>query len=142
MTRITARRVIAVLSVAATLMVSGVLSASTASAGLDDVPFARVQVRSLTLDGYTGNVLVVARVRCEQKIDGVGTASWSVNVVQDLKAKAKGSIECDGVRHRAVLLLDPKRGRFAPGAVNVTITVIRQGSKFAEVESASFDAVV
>ncbi len=142
MTRFGIRHAVGVALVAATVSTSGLLSAAAASAAIDDVPSARVNIRSITLDGYTGNIVVVARVRCVQKVEGVGTAIWAVNAVQDRKAKASAPIKCDGVRHRSVLQLDPKNGRFHPGEVNMTVTLTRVGSTAAEVGQSSFDAVV
>ena len=128
-------------ALAAVLAVSG-LSATPATAGVDDVPTAKVNVRSIAIDGYTGNIVVRARVKCTQKVKGVGTASWNAKAVQDLRAQATAQIKCDGDRHRSVLQLDPKRGRFHRGDVSITITVTRVGSKLAEVDARSFDTVV
>lgn len=127
---------------AAAVSMSGLLPAATASAGVNDIPSASVTIRSITLDGYTGNIVVVARVRCVRKVEGVGSATWAVNAVQDRKAKASAPIKCDGVRRRSVLQLDPKNGRFHPGEVNMTVTLTRVGSTGAEVGQSSFDAVV
>ena len=125
----------------ATLSMSGI-GMGPAFAGVDDVPTARVKVRSVALDGYTGNLVVKAGVKCTRQVKGVGTASWNVKAVQDLRAQATEQIRCDGVRHRSILQLDPKRGRFHSGLVNLTLTVTRIGSTFAEADSRSFDTVV
>jgi hypothetical protein len=118
------------------------LTAAPASAGVNDIPTARVNVRSIAIDGYTGNIVVRARVKCTRQVKGIGTASWSVKAVQDLRAQATAQIPCNGDRQRSVLQLDPKRGRFHPGQVNMTITVTRVGSTSAEVDSRSFATVV
>jgi hypothetical protein len=126
----------------AVVLAVGGLGAAPVSAGVNDVPSARVNVRSIAIDGYTGNIVVRARVKCTQIVKGVGTASWNAKAVQDLRAQATAQIRCDGDRHRSVLQLDPKRGRFHPGEVSITVTVTRVGSRFAEVDSRSFDTVV
>ena len=120
----------------------GALGAAPATASVNDVPSVRVNVRSIEIDGYTGNIVVRARVKCTRTVKGVGTAFWNAKAVQDLRAQATAQIRCDGDRHRSVLKLDPKRGRFHPGSVSMTITVTRVGSTFAEVDSRSFDTVV
>ncbi|HEX5016899.1 MAG TPA: hypothetical protein VFX15_04875 [Actinomycetes bacterium] len=118
-------------------------SVATARAGAgDDVPNVRVNLRSITLDGYTGNIVVVARVRCTQQVKGVGTASWRATTVQDLRARAKAPIPCDGERHRSVLQLDPRQGRFHHGDVNMSIEQTAEGSKVVEIESRSFTTTV
>jgi len=132
---------LAVATLAVTLSISG-LSAAPARAGVDDIPTVRVNIRSIAIDGYTGNIVVRARVKCTRQVKGVGTASWNVKAVQDLRAQATAQIPCDGDRRRSVLQLDPRRGRFHPGQVNVTVTVTRVGSKTAEVDSRSFDTVL
>ena len=116
--------------------------AATASAATDDVPNVRVKVRSISLDGYTGNVVVVTRVKCTQTVAGVGTASWRVKAVQDLRAQAGATITCDGVRRRATLQLDPKHGRFHPGNLNLTVEQTAVGSRTVEIESSSFSTTV
>jgi hypothetical protein len=116
--------------------------AATASAATDDVPNVRVKIGSITLDGYTGNVVVAARVRCTQTVDGVGTASWHVQAVQELRAQAGAAITCDGVRRRAVLQLDPKHGRFHPGKVNLTVEKTAVGSRTVEIDASSFSTRV
>ena len=114
----------------------------TAAAAADDVPNVRVKIRTISLDGYTGNIVVAARVRCTQKVDGVGSASWNVKAVQDLRARAGAAIECDGVTRRSVLQLDPKHGRFHPGTVNLTVEQTAVGSRFVEIQSSSFSTTV
>ena len=116
--------------------------AGTAAAAADDVPNVRVKIRAISLDGYTGNIVVAARVRCTEKVDGVGSASWNVKAVQELRAHAGAAIKCDGVVRRSVLQLDPKRGRFHPGTVNLTIEQIAVGSRFVEIQSSSFSTTV
>jgi hypothetical protein len=115
---------------------------ATANAATDDVPDVRVTLRSISLDGYTGNIVVVARVRCTPKVDGVGTASWHVKAVQELRAQAGAPITCDGTRRRATLQLDPNRGRFHPGTVNLTVEQTAAGTRIVEIESSSFSASV
>jgi hypothetical protein len=122
----------------ASLLATIALSGTTASAATDDVPDVKVKIRSVTLDGYTGNVVVVARVRCTQTVEGVGAASWGATAVQDLRARASAAIPCDGDRRRAVLQLDPKRGRFHAGTINMSVEQVAIGSTSAEVQSSSF----
>ena len=132
--------VMAVVAVASTTLLSPLTS--TASAAVDDVPTVRVKIGSVALDGYTGNVVVVARVRCTQTVDGIGSASWHVHVVQERRAQAGAPIACDGLRHRATLQLDPKRGRFHPGQVNLTVEQTAIGSRTIEIQSSSFSTTV
>lgn len=129
-----------------TTLVLGVILASTvgfagppalAAAG-DDIPDVKVKVRSVTLNGYTGNIVVRARVKCTQVVSGVGTAAWGASALQDLRASAGEAIECDGEGRRTKLVLDPRKGRFHPGQVGMTIGWTAFGSKAAEAESQSF----
>jgi hypothetical protein len=132
----------AALLVVVTALALSLFTPVHASAAVDDVPEVRVKVRSITLDGYTGNVVVVARVKCTPVVDGVGSASWSVQAVQELRAKASAPIVCDGERRRSVLQLDPKNGRFHRGTVNLTLTQTAAGSQAVEIQSTSFSTEV
>ncbi len=105
-------------------MPSGTALAGTTS----DVPDVRVKLRSVTLDGYTGNIEVRTRVRCTQTVPGVGTASWRTSATQDLKASGSAEITCDGVGRRAKIVLDPSSGRFHPGEVGMTLDYFGVGS--------------
>ena len=114
----------------------------TASAAVDDLPSLRVKVRSITLDGYTGNIVVKARVKCTQQVTGVGSASWGMRAVQELRARDSTSIRCNGEAYRSVLTLDPKAGRFHPGLVNLTQRETARGSMVVEVGVSNFDTVI
>jgi hypothetical protein len=118
------------------------LSTGAASAAVDDVPTVRVKIASTSLDGYTGNVVVFARVRCTPAVAGVGSASWMVQAVQDRRARASAPIPCDGIRHRSELQLDPKRGRFHRGVVQLTVQQQAVGSHTSEISSSSFSVTV
>jgi hypothetical protein len=139
----------AALSIAA-ISIGVPLTAASASAAVmtkvsttvDDVPNVRVTIRSVSLDGYTGNLVVAARVRCTPTVDGVGSASWMAQAVQDLRARASAPIRCDGVRHRSVLQLDPTRGRFHRGVVQMTVQQQAIGSSNVEISSSNFAVTV
>ncbi|MFL6178541.1 MAG: hypothetical protein ACJ74E_01665 [Actinomycetes bacterium] len=130
---------IAVAMLYATLMAP---LAGTAAAAVDDVPTVRVKIRAISLDGYTGNIVVAARVRCTEKVAGVGSASWNVKAVQELRARAGAAIKCDGVARRSVLQLDSKHGRFHPGTVDLTVEQTAVGSRRVEIQSSSFSTTV
>lgn len=126
------------LVVASALLPSGSAFAGTSS----DVPDVKLTLRSVTLDGYTGNIEVRTRVRCTQVVPGVGTASWRTSAAQDLKASGSAEIVCDGVGRRAKIVLDPRNGRFQPGEVGMTIDYFAIGSTGAVGTGSSFTTVV
>ncbi|MCZ3387942.1 MAG: hypothetical protein LH645_02195 [Actinomycetia bacterium] len=126
------------LVMAAALVPSGSALAGTTS----DVPDVSVKLRSVTLDGYSGNIEVRTRVRCTQVEPGVGTASWRTSATQDLKASGSAEIACDGVGRRAKIVLDPRNGRFYPGEVGMTIDFFAVGSTGAIGTGSSFTTVV
>ncbi len=115
-----------------------VLPAAPASAGQNDAPDIKWKLRSITLDGYTGNLIVKARVRC----DGKGTASWTTIAVQDLRARGTAPIICDGNGHRSTIVLDPAKGRFHPGQVAIDIALVACSKDFCTVSGESFATTV
>jgi hypothetical protein len=115
-----------------------VLPAAPASAGQTDAPEITWKLRSITLNGYTGNLVVKARVRC----DGKGTASWTAIAVQDLRARGTADIVCDGDGRRSKIVLDPARGRFHPGEVAMDIALVACSKDFCSVSGQSFSTTV
>ncbi len=138
MTRLGSAIAVCAVAASAALLPSGAALAGTVS----DIPDVRVKVRSITLDGYTGNIAVRTRVRCTQVVPGVGTASWRTSATQDLKATGGATITCDGVSRRAKIILDPRDGRFHRGEVGMTIDYFAFGSTSAVGEGSSFSVVV
>ena len=114
------------------------LSAVPASAAKSDAPDLRWKLRSVTLDGYTGNLVVKARVRCT----GKGTASWTALAVQDLRARGTAPITCDGQGRRSKIVLDPVRGRFHPGTVAMDIALGACGKHTCTGSGQSFSTTV
>jgi hypothetical protein len=122
---------------------SALIPSGTALAGTpSDVPEVSVKLRSVTLDGYSGNIEVRTRVKCTQTKAGVGTASWRTSATQELKASGSAEIACDGVGRRAKVILDPRDGRFQPGEVGMTLEYSAIGSTGATVSGRSFTTVV
>ncbi len=115
-----------------------VLPAAPASAGQSDAPDIHWKLRSVTLNGYTGNLVVKARVRC----DGKGTASWTAIAVQDLRARGAAPILCDGQGRRSTIVLDPAKGRFHPGEVAMDIALVACSTDFCTVSGQSFSTTV
>lgn len=126
------------LVVASALLPSGSALAGTAS----DVPDVSVKLRSVILNGYSGNIEVRSRVTCTQAVPGVGTASWRTSAAQDLKASGSAEIACDGVGRRAKIVLDPRDGRFQPGEVGMTLDYFAVGSAGAIGTGSSFTTLV
>lgn len=137
------KRLMSALALCAMAASAAIVPSGTALAGTtSDVPEVRVKLRSVTLDGYTGNIEVRTRVRCTQVEPGVGTASWRTSALQDLKASGSAEIACDGVGRRAKIVLDPRDGRFHPGEVGMTIDYFAIGSTAVGGAGFSFTAVV
>lgn len=111
---------------------------SALAGGTSDIPEVRVKIRSVTLDHYTGNIEVRTRVKCEQAVAGVGTGRWRASAFQDARAAGSADITCDGVGRRAKIILDPRVGRFHPGAADITIDSLAFGSTSGTFESTSF----
>ena len=115
-----------------------VLPAAPASAGQTNTPDITWKLRSITLDGYSGNLIVKARVRC----DGKGTASWTAIAVQDLRARGTAPIICDGQGRRSKIVLDPAKGRFHPGQVSMDIALVACSKDHCTVSGQSFATTV
>lgn len=90
-------------------------SAATASSGL------QVKIVSYDWVPRTGNLEVTARVDCPRQI---WSASWSMTVKQRVSAKGLKKISCTGQPQRLTLVLDPKNGRFHPGAATQEMTTV------------------
>jgi len=132
-----------------TLIVGALLASALALAGtpaqaatVDDIPHMKFKIRSITLNGYSGNIEVRVRIKCTQVVAGVGEAAWGASARQDLRAKAGEAVECDGVGRRTKLVLDPRNGSFHPGEVGMTIGWTAFGSTAAEAELQSFTTTV
>jgi hypothetical protein len=127
-----------------TLVASSVLvPCGTALAGTSsDVPDVSVKLRSVTLNGYSGNIEVRTRVKCTQTKAGVGTASWRTSATQEREASGSAEIACDGVGRRAKIVLDLRDGRFQPGEVGMTLDYFAIGSGDAIGVGTSFTTVV
>ena len=122
---------------------SALVPSGTALAGTSsDVPDVSVKLRSVTLNGYSGNIEVRTRVKCTQVTAGIGTASWRASAAQDLNASGSAEIACDGVGRRAKIVLDPRDGRFQPGEVGMTLDYFAIGSTGAVGNGSSFTTVV
>lgn len=103
-----------------------------------NVPDATLRVKDVRLNGYTGKVIVVARVSCT----GTGTMSWSAQALQDLSASGSKDVPCDGVKRRSRLALDPVYGRFHPGPVSLSVGYLVCGPKACQAFGQSIDTTV
>lgn len=75
----------------------------------------------------TGNLEVTAKVDCASR---VWSASWALKIGQRVSAKGFQKISCTGEPQRLTLILDPKNGRFHPGAATQELTTIKCISDF------------
>ena len=75
----------------------------------------------------TGNLEVTAKVDCASR---VWSASWAPKIGQRVSAKGFQKISCTGEPQRLTLVLDPKNGRFHPGAAAQKLTTIECISDF------------
>jgi hypothetical protein len=75
----------------------------------------------------TGNLEVTATVDCPRRI---WSASWSLTIRQRVSAKGFQEISCTGQTQRLTLVLDPKNGRFHPGAATQDLTTVECLSDF------------
>jgi len=69
----------------------------------------------------TGNLEVTSKVDCPRQIR---SASWSLKIKQRVSAKALQKISCTGETQRLTIVLDPKNGRFHPGAATLELTTV------------------
>lgn len=75
----------------------------------------------------TGNLEVTARVDCARRVT---SASWAVKVKQRVSAKGLQKISCTGKPQLLTIVLDPKNGRFHPGAATLDLTTTECFSDF------------
>lgn len=121
------------------LLATLMLPVTPASAGdTTNVPDATFGVKNVRLNGYTGNIIVVARVSCT----GTGTMTWSAQAQQDLSAFGSKDVPCDGVKRRSRIALDPADGRFHPGAVSLIVGYVVCGPKACQAFGQSLDTTV
>ncbi len=98
-----------------------VAPAQAASFGL------QIKVVSYSWVPRTGNLEVTARVDCPRQ---VWSASWSLTVKQRVSAKAFQKVSCTGQPQLLTITLDPKNGRFHPGAATQELTTTECISDF------------
>jgi hypothetical protein len=89
------------------------------------LPKTVLKIKSLDWQPRSGDVDVTARVKCT----GKGTFRWDVGLEQK-RAKDRGSanVPCDGDGYLSTIVLDPRDGRFHPGAALFTHGSITCGS--------------
>jgi len=82
-----------------------------------------LQVKVVSTDWVprTGNLAVTARIDCSRRVT---SASWAVKVRQRVPAKGLEKISCTGEPQLLTILLDPKKGRFHPGAAMLELTTV------------------
>jgi hypothetical protein len=115
------------------------LPITPASAGdTSNVPNATFRVKDVRINGYTGNIIVAARVSCT----GTGTMTWSAQAQQDLSAAGSKDVPCDGVKRRSRIALDPADGRFHPGAVSLIVGYVVCGPTACQATGQSLDTTV
>ena len=73
----------------------------------------------------TGDLEVTAKVDCPRQI---WSASWSLKIKQRVSGKGFQKILCTGETQRLTLVLDPKNGRFHPGAATQELTTVQCSS--------------
>jgi len=95
-----------------------VLPALPAAAAIAPLPETVLKVKSIEWQPRTGNVAVTARVKCS----GEGTFRWAATVDQrDAQARNSSNVPCDDDGYLSTLILDPRDGRFHPGAAQFTL---------------------
>lgn len=122
------RRAAVACGLAATVAVATVLPLVAATPAQANVQ-AQASVLGLdfTITGYdwtprTGNVTVTARAKCPKRM---WRADFAIELEQrNSKASGRKKLTCDGTMHTARLTLDPKRGRFHPGAATMQLTTM------------------
>lgn len=89
-----------------------------AAAATAPLPETVLTMKSIDWQPKTGNVAVTARVKCT----GDGTFRWAAAVAQgDTKARNSSNVPCDDDGYLSTLILDPRGGRFHPGAAQFTL---------------------
>ena len=99
------------------------LSALPANASTAPLPKTVLQVKAIEWVPRTGNVEVTARVKCT----GSGTFWWGATIEQRVRARNGSNVACDGDGYLSTLVLDPRKGRFHPGASDFTLEEIVTG---------------
>lgn len=117
--RVTQRTAIVAAVVAAALALPALPAAAA------PLPKTVLKIKSIDWQPRSGSVEVTARVKCT----GKGTFRWDVGLEQK-RAKARGSakVPCDGDGFLSTIVLDPRAGRFHPGAALFTRGAIICGS--------------
>lgn len=117
------RRVLAGLFTALFAVVA--LPATSASAGVGDF---NLKVRSYEWVPRTGNVVVHARAECPPRMRGT---SWSISLEQKKNQdQSRDRFTCTGAPQRVSLVLDPRNGRFHPGAATSHLETMACQSDF------------
>jgi hypothetical protein len=94
------------------------LPALPAAAATAPLPETVLKMKSIDWQPKTGNLAVTARVKCT----GDGTFRWAAAVAQgDMRARNSSSVPCDDDGYLSTLILDPRGGRFHPGAAQFTL---------------------
>ena len=95
-----------------------VIPALPAAAAIAPLPETVLKVKSIDWQPRTGDVSVTARVKCT----GDGRFRWAAALAQkDLRARNSSNVPCDGDGYLSTLVLDPRGGRFHPGAAQFTL---------------------
>ena len=97
-----------------------------ATASAAPLPETVLKVKSIDWQPRTGNVEVTARVKCT----GKGSFQWGVAIEQRVRARSAANVPCDGDGFLSTLELDPRKGRFHPGAAEMTTEQIVIGTDF------------
>ena len=93
-------------------------SAVPASAATAPLPETVLNVKTITWHAKTGYVAVTARVKCT----GDGTFRWAAALDQGgVHARNASNVPCDDDGYLSTLWLEPKNGRFHPGAAQFTL---------------------
>ncbi len=94
------------------------LPALPAAAATAPLPETVLKMKSIDWQPKSGNVAVTARVKCT----GDGTFRWAAAVAQgDMRARNSSNVPCDDDGYLSTLILDPRSGRFHPGAAQFTL---------------------
>lgn len=102
------------------------LPALPAAAATAPLPETVLRIKTIDWQPRTGNVEVTARVKCT----GKGSFRWGVTLEQRVRARNSSNVPCDGDGYLSTLVLDPRNGRFHPGAAEMTTEQIVIGKDF------------
>ncbi|MCZ3385424.1 MAG: hypothetical protein LH630_00275 [Actinomycetia bacterium] len=111
----------AAVAVASLTSIGAAAPAQAAGSGL------QLKVVSYDWTPRTGNLEVTAKVGCPRRVT---SASWALKVKQRVSAKGFQKISCTGEPQLLTLVLDPKNGRFHPGAATQELTTVECISDF------------